>query len=163
MADMALVQNIGVSNFNIDLLRELVEVVTTVKVSIVQNWMDPFNQDTEVRDYCRDNDITYMAYSSFGTQWEHKLQHNPVFTNPLLLKIASKHRATIAQVVISWLLQEGVVAIPRSSSGDHVRDNASSLDVNPLTLKIQGINVFLDDEDMREMRSLDGILGPLWD
>jgi len=106
MQSMGLVLNIGVSNFDIDILREL-ESSANVKVSVVQNWMDPFHQDTEVRRYCADNDITYMAYSSFGTQWEWKLEHNPVFLNPVLDRIATKHSCSIAKVVLSWLLQEG--------------------------------------------------------
>ena len=98
------IRAIGVSNFGPNELRELL-ALTNHKVSVVQNWMDPFHQDREVRQICRQNGIVYMAYSSLGTQWEHKLKHNPVFTNPLLQRIADKHQRSIADVVVSWVMQ----------------------------------------------------------
>ena len=45
------------------------------------------------------------AYSSFGTQWlgrKFPEDHNPVFYNPLLQRLADKHQADIAQVVLAW-------------------------------------------------------------
>ena len=148
---------IGVSNFDANQLRELLSL-TNHKVSVVQNWMDPFHQDNEVRRICKENNIVYMGYSSFGTQWEWKLQHNPVFTNPLLQTIADKHDISIAEVVLSWVMQEGAVVIPRASSEEHILGNAriiSNTHGMPYAL--------LDDDDMMQIRRLDGILGSLWD
>lgn len=59
---------IGVSNFHIEILEELVLHVANEKVAVVQNWMDPFHQDIEVRKFAKEHNIQYMAYSSFGTQ-----------------------------------------------------------------------------------------------
>ena len=155
--DLGQVHAIGVSNFDANQLRELLSI-TNHKVSIVQNWMDPFHQDSEVRQICRENHIVYMGYSSFGTQWEWKLQHNPVFTNPLLKRIADKHELSIAEVVLSWVMQEGAVVIPRASSEEHILGNARMIS------NTRGMPyAFLDDEDMLQIRRLDGILGSLWD
>ena len=155
--DTGQVHAIGVSNFDASQLQELLSL-TNHKVSVVQNWMDPFHQDYEVRQICKDNNIVYMGYSSFGTQWEWKLQHNPVFTNPLLQSIAHKYEITIAEVVLSWVIQEGAIVIPRASSEEHIVGNAkiiSNLHGMPYAL--------LDDEDILQIRRLDGILGSLWD
>jgi diketogulonate reductase-like aldo/keto reductase len=157
LKDSGLVLNIGVSNFNVELLRELSSFANS-KVAVVQNWMDPFNQDNEVREYCAGNGIAYMAYSSFGTQWEGKLKRNPVFTSPVLTSIASKHNTTVAQVVLSWVLQEGAVAIPRASKAVHVRENLTPLN----RAEGNGVQVFLQEDDMTTIRSLDGSLGSLW-
>jgi diketogulonate reductase-like aldo/keto reductase len=81
---------IGVSNFDARLLRELLDIAN-VKVSVIQNWMDPFQQDNEVRELAATYDIAYMAYSSYGTQWEWKLHRNPVFTSKDLKAIAHTH------------------------------------------------------------------------
>jgi diketogulonate reductase-like aldo/keto reductase len=155
------VKHIGVSNFGVSLLQEL-KNIATMPVSVVQNWMDPFHQDIEVRNYCKENGIVYMAYSSFGTQWTAKLQHNPVWFNPVLEAIAKKHETTIANVVLSWLLQEGVIAIPRATRDSHIKENAAAL-VEDDQGQVVGLRVFLDDEDMQDIRELDGILGSLWD
>ena len=139
---------IGVSNFDRDLLQELLDMAD-VKVAVVQNWMDPFNQDRAVRELAAQRGIAYMAYSSFGTQWEWKLKRNPVFSSPELQSIAMKHNQSIAQIVVSWVLQEGCVAIPRSSKLLHVRNNLIK-------------RPFLDDDDVEAIRKLDQSLGALW-
>ena len=52
---------IGVSNFDARQLIELLSFSDT-KVSVIQNWMDPFNQDKEIRSIAEDHGIVYMAY-----------------------------------------------------------------------------------------------------
>ncbi len=135
---------IGVSNFEVQQLQELSQISNS-KISVVQNWMDPFHQDIEVRKFCNENGIIYMAYSSFGTQWQGRWPGNVVWDNPVLQEISLKHEKEISQVVISWLLQEGVVAIPRSSKLEHLSINLH-------------YETFLDNIDLDRIRSLDGIL-----
>lgn len=156
-----LVKHIGVSNFGLSLMQELMEIAT-LPISVVQNWMDPFHQDIAVRKFCKDKNIAYMAYSSFGTQWTGKLQHNPVWFNPVLDEIAKKYNSTISSVVLSWLLQEGVVAIPRAVQDSHIEENASLM-VKDENGRLIGLRVFLDDNEMQQIRDLNGILGSLWD
>ena len=157
-----LVSNIGVSNFELNELKEIVES-SEHHVSVIQNWLDPFHQDWQVVEYCKLHNIVYMAYSSFGTQWEHKMKGNPVFSSPELISIAKKHQTTISQVVLSWLLQEGVVAIPRSSSFEHINENASLFNIDSESGETITVKVFLDHDDIEYIRSLDGTLGNLWD
>ena len=154
------VLSIGVSNFGVSELKELLRISNT-KVSVIQNWMDPFHQDREVRQIAEEHGIVYMAYSSFGTQWEGKFHGaNPVFTDDILHEIANKHGVTISSVVLSWLLQEGVIAIPRSEKTEHIRENAAPIVEGK---DKGGLRVFLDDSDMELIRNLDGIHGTPWD
>lgn len=154
------VLSIGVSNFDIDLLKELLSIADA-KVSVIQNWMDPFHQDTEVRKYAAKYNIVYMGYSSFGTQWQGKYNgNNPVFSNELLQNIAQKYGTSVSAVVLSWLLQENVVAIPRGSSIDHIKENASPIINRPNT---DNLHVILEREDIEAIRSLDGTLGTPWE
>lgn len=146
-----LVSAIGVSNFHPDQLRDLLQFANT-RVSVVQNWMDPFHQDAEVRAICREYNIAYMAYSSLGGQWEYisGVNRNPVFTDPTLLHVAEKHNCSVSTVVLSWALQEGVVVIPRSTKPQKIHENAGLLTYN---------RIYLDDVDLRIIRLLDGTLG----
>lgn len=155
------IANIGVSNFDDWQVLELLKITNT-PINIIQNWMDPFHQDMEVRSICYQNNIVYMAYSSFGTQWEHKLGYNPVFQSSILSSLASKYETTISKVVLSWLLQENVIAIPRTATTSHLQDNID-LAVFDENNNIIAFKVFLSDEDMNIIRSLDGTLGSLWD
>lgn len=149
--ELGLVHAIGVSNFNFPQLEELLEIANK-RVSVVQNWMDPFHQDVEVRALCKENKIAYMAYSSLGTQWHERDESNPVFSNHQLQAIAKKHNKSIALVVLSWVIQEGAVAIPRTTNPGHITDNAALLGIGGH----QRAKVFLDDNDLKVIRSLDG-------
>lgn len=118
------IKAVGVSNFHLELLQRLV-IEMGQKVDVVQNWMDPFHQDVEVREFCAEHNIQYMAYSSFGSQWNRN--PNPVLTNNHLRDIADAHRVSVPQVVMAWLAASNVVAIPRTSSVAHMKDNFAEL------------------------------------
>ena len=145
---------IGVSNFDYEELREVLSMANT-KVAVIQNWMDPLHQDRATRELAQANSIAYMAYSSYGTQWQGRRRNlgepdNPVLRNKELIRIAQKHDRTVPQVINSWLSQLKVVAIPRSSSEDHVIENSQHSE-------------FLDDTDMLDIQQLDGSIGNPWD
>lgn len=159
------ITEIGVSNFEMHDLQTL-STFSDSKIAVIQNWMDPFHQDKQIREFAAKHHIQYMAYSSFGTQWGRKYDHNVVFHNPALERIAIKHDSTIAKVVMSWLYLEDVVAIPRSANFKHLEENfllmgrettsedRAECEISPLPL---------DEEDLALIRSLDGILGNPWD
>ena len=63
-------RSLGVSNFYLEELQELVELAT-VPVSAVQNWFDPFHQDKQVRTFCQDHGIRYIGYSTLGESIHH--------------------------------------------------------------------------------------------
>lgn len=148
------VLEVGVSNFDYKELKDLLSMADT-KVAVIQNWMDPLHQDRATRELAQSNGIAYMAYSSYGTQWQGRRRKlgesdNPVLHHPELLRIANKHSATVPQVINSWLSQLKVIAIPRSSSEDHVIENAQHRE-------------FLDDIDMFDIQALDNTIGNPWD
>lgn len=67
--------------------------------------------------------------------------------------MADAHGCTVSAVVLSWLRQEGVVAIPRASQTSHVAANARALEAEG----------FLSAEEMEAVRALDGSIGAPWD
>jgi diketogulonate reductase-like aldo/keto reductase len=161
-----LVRAIGASNMGSADFRELLGLAN-VKLSVLQNWMDPFHQDRGVRELCRARHVVYMAYSSLGTQWEHRLGYNPVFSggppgqpeessgHRVLQTIADRHGVSVALVVLSWALQEGVAVLPRTTSDTHMADNAVLVRTAGGGL---GTRVFLEPQDMFEIEQLDGML-----
>ena len=58
-------RSLGVSNFGIEDLQELIKLAT-VPVSAVQNFFDPFHQDKQVRAFCQEHNIRYIGYSTLG-------------------------------------------------------------------------------------------------
>ena len=77
--------------------------------------------------------------------------------------IADKYNVNIAEVVMSWVLQEGAVCIPRSSKEEHLHMNANMQTIDANTGKLLNARIFLTEEDMQVIRDLDGSLGSLWD
>ena len=179
------VRMIGVSNFDAPLLSELMrighrqrsqerhlgragdrgeeegEARPEFMPDIVQNWMDPYHQDADVRRFCARHGVQYMAYSSFGTQWGSRFRQNPVFSSPELNALAEKHNATVAQVVLVWLYQLGVTSIPRSVSREHISANAGVLG---RAGEARAAPLFtLSQADMASIEALDGSIGTPWD
>jgi len=140
------VKAIGISNFELEELQELVDLAK-VKPAVLQSWFDPFHQARNLVNFCKKNDIHFQAYSSLGTQWQARgWSRNPVFGDTTLQQIANTHNKTVAQVVIRWVLQQGISVIPRSNSRDHIFANLNVFDFS------------LSEEDMTKIDQLDGSL-----
>lgn len=123
MADLraeGLVEHIGVSNFTRSQLREARRVVDAPVVAD-QVLYHPYKDQSDLREYCAGNDVALTAYSP--------LARGAVVGDDLLARIGERHGATAAQVAIRWLTQQdGVVAIPKSTSREHLRDNLEALE-----------------------------------
>ncbi len=138
-------RSIGVSNFephHLDLLAAHTDVVPAVN----QVELHPLLQQRELRGYCAERGITVEAWSPLGGSgkgWGGEPHTNQLLGNPTLAVIAEKHDKSIAQVIIRWHLQSGIVVIPKSSRTARVAQNADVFDFA------------LDDEDMAVIDGLD--------
>lgn len=165
------IHSLGVSNFDVPLLKELLSLAT-VPVSLVQNWFDPYYQDRDVRKLCADNGIAYMGYSTLGAAWKESgiVNYNPVLQDESqLMHIATEQEATISQIVLCWAMNSRVIVIPRSSIPLHININLLSVNIDltedeRATIdKLEGKFRMPDDElkdyymklDKRQMESLD--------
>ncbi|NHN57971.1 MULTISPECIES: aldo/keto reductase [Halorussus] len=133
--DEGLVENVGVSNFEPRHLDEAREVLDA-PLFANQVEMHPLLPQDELVEYGREHDVNLVAYSP--------LARGKVFDVPEIRDVAEKHDASAAQVSLAWLLQrDGVAAIPKASSEDHIRDNWGARDLE------------LDDEDVEKIESID--------
>jgi len=119
------IRALGVSNFDLSQLKELVETVAKVKPHFIQNYFDPWHQDREVREYCRDHNILYQGYSTLGTQWQNQgLKTNPILSDSTIAKIKEQRpELDEGQIVLRWAIDNDVAVIPRTSSIDRARTN----------------------------------------
>jgi 2,5-diketo-D-gluconate reductase B len=133
--DDGLVENVGVSNFEPRHLDEAQEVLDA-PLFANQVEMHPLLQQDELVEYARENDVNLVAYSP--------LARGTVFDVPEIQDVATKHDASPPQVSLAWLLQkDGVAAIPKATSENHIRDNWGALDLE------------LDDEDVAAIENVD--------
>jgi diketogulonate reductase-like aldo/keto reductase len=130
------VRAIGVSNFHPDRLIDLIvhnEIVPTVN----QIETHPFHQQIETQKFLQENNVQIESWGPFA---EGK---NNMFHSELLLSIGKKYNKTIAQVILRWLTQRGIVAIPKSVRRERIEENFNIFDFE------------LRAEDMDAIKTLD--------
>ena len=130
------IKAIGVSNFHPDRVMDFIvhhEVVPAVN----QIETHPFNQQIETQKFLQENGVQIESWGPFA---EGK---NNIFQNDVLLSIARKHGKSVAQVILRWLTQRGVVAIPKSVRRERIIENFNVFDFE------------LSAEDMDAVATLD--------
>lgn len=111
------IMSIGVSNFNVDLLKELLSIAV-VKPHLIQNWSEPGRHDDAVRDFASQHDIIYQPYASLRN-----INAIPPTVTEKLQAIADERQLTIYQVALRFFVQTGCAVIPRSSQSQHLKEN----------------------------------------
>jgi 2,5-diketo-D-gluconate reductase A len=130
------IRAIGVSNFQPDRIMDLI-VHNKVVPMVNQIETHPFNQQVEVQNFLQENNVQIESWGPFAEG------RNDMFKNELLRSIAVKYRKSIAQVILRWLTQRGVVVIPKSVRKERIAENFSIFDFE------------LSSEDMNAIVSLD--------
>lgn len=115
------IRAIGVSNFQPDRLMDLM-VHNEVVPAVNQIETHPFNQQIETQKFLQENNIQIESWGPFA---EGK---NNIFENELLLSIAGKYKKSVAQVILRWLTQRGVVVIPKSVRKERIIENFNIFD-----------------------------------
>ena len=111
-------RTIGVSNFPPDRVMDLI-LNNEVAPAVNQIETHPFNQQIEAAAFLKENNIQMEAWAPFA---EGK---NNIFQNQVLLSIAKYHNKTVAQVILRWLTQRGIVAIAKSERKERMIENLS--------------------------------------
>jgi len=130
------VRAIGVSNFPPDRIMDLM-VHNDIQPAVNQIEANPFHQQIDTQKFLRDNGVQVEAWAPFAEG------RNNVFQNELLRSIAAKHQKSVAQVILRWLLQRGIVAIPKTTRKERMIENIGVFDFE------------LSTEDMAAITTLD--------
>lgn len=115
------VRAIGVSNFQPDRVMDLI-VHNEVVPAVNQIEVHPFHQRIDSQAFLQENGVQIEAWAPFAEG-----KHN-LFTNPVLSGIAAAHGKSVAQVVLRWLTERGVVAIPKSVRKERIEENLNVFD-----------------------------------
>ena len=130
------VKALGVSNFPIDWLKEIIETAE-IKPQMVQVEAHPYYPQTELKKVLAETGMGLMAWYPLG-HGDKNLINEPVFT-----KLAEKYGKSNAQIILRWHVQSGNVIFPGSRNPAHIRDNFNIFDFT------------LTDEEMAEIASVD--------
>ncbi|USS90274.1 aldo/keto reductase [Fructilactobacillus carniphilus] len=135
------VRSIGVSNFNLDRLTDLMEHAS-VKPVLNQMEFNPVEQEKDIKDYCDKHHIWLEAWSPLG--------HGDALNDSAIQKLADKYNKSTAQIILRWELQREVITIPKSTHEEYIKQNADVYDFE------------LSDEDVALIDSLDVDKRSLW-
>ncbi|MEI6748721.1 MAG: aldo/keto reductase [Bacteroidota bacterium] len=130
------VRAIGISNFHPDRVMDMI-MFNEIVPAVNQVETHPFNQQIETQKFLTDNKVQIESWGPFAEG------RNNLFQNELLLSIATKYKKSIAQVVLRWLTQRGVVAIPKSVKKERIKENFNIFDFE------------LSADDMESIKNLD--------
>ncbi len=130
------VRAIGVSNFQPDRLMDLM-VHNEVVPAVNQIETHPFNQQIETQQFLEEHSVQIESWGPFAEG------RNDIWNNEVLVSVAAAHGKTVAQVILRWLTQRGVVAIPKSVRKERIVENFDVFDVE------------LRPEDMDAIATLD--------
>jgi 2,5-diketo-D-gluconate reductase A len=130
------VKAIGVANFHPDRIMDLM-IHNRVVPAVNQIEVNPFHQQIDAQQFLQANSVQTEAWAPFA---EGK---NQIFRNPVLLAIAGKYTRTVAQIILRWLSQRGIVVLSKSVRKERMAENFGVLDFE------------LSQEDMTAITTLD--------
>jgi diketogulonate reductase-like aldo/keto reductase len=125
------IKAIGVSNFQVHHLEDLMKD-SKIKPMVNQVEYHPRLTQKELKSFCQDNGIQLGAWSP--------LMQGQLLDNEVLQEIADKYKKSIAQVILRWDLQNGVVTIPKSTKEHRIVENASVFDFELSEADMERIN-----------------------
>jgi Aldo/keto reductases, related to diketogulonate reductase len=138
---------IGVSNFQTDRLIDLI-IHNEIIPAVNQIEVNPFNQQIDAQKFLQENNVQAEAWAPFA---EGK---NNIFHNELLLSIGKKYNKSIAQVILRWITQRGIVALSKSVRKERMQENLNVLDfelsaddMNAITTLDTKTSSFFDHRD----------------
>jgi len=149
--EQGLARQIGVSNFTVALMQQAIDAVGAKAIATNQIELHPYLQNRKVAEFAREHGIHITSYMT--------LAYGKVLDDPVIAKIAERHSATPAQVVLAWAIKLGYAVIPSSTKRANLESN----------LKATALQ--LSDEDMVQIAALDRGerltspegLAPAWD
>ena len=127
---------IGVSNFYPDRLVDILQF-SEIKPMVNQIEVNVFNQQIEAKKWTDKYGVVLEAWAPFAEG------RNNMFANEILVKIATKHNRSVAQVILRWLYQRGIVSLAKSTHENRIKEN---FDIYSFSL---------DESDMELIKTLD--------
>lgn len=128
---------IGISNFSAERMADITEF-TEVKPAVNQVETHPYFQQEFLHSWMQRLGIQHEAWGPLG-----ECRLIQLLRTPLLIEIAKRHNKTVAQVMLRWNVQRGIVVIPKTSHVERMKENIDIFDFQ------------LSDEEMKAIATLD--------
>ncbi|WP_296111753.1 aldo/keto reductase [uncultured Anaerococcus sp.] len=133
--DQGLIKSIGVCNFTIDQMRELMNLGEKPVLDQLESHL--YLQDEKTREFLNKNDIIHQAWGPLSQGKTNLLDEK------ILKDIGDKYGKTPAQIALRWNIERGTMVLVKSTNPERIRENISIFDFN------------LTEDDMKALKSLD--------
>ncbi|MEL2244230.1 2,5-didehydrogluconate reductase DkgB [Leclercia adecarboxylata] len=130
-----LTREIGISNFTIPLMERAIAAVGAENIATNQIELSPYLQNRQVVEWAKQHSIHITSYMT--------LAYGKALKDETILRIAAKHNATAAQVILAWAMGEGYAVIPSSTKRENLASNLLARDLK------------LDQDDKKAIAALD--------
>ena len=115
------VRAIGLSNFNVDQIEEIMSVCK-VRPTVLQTELHPYNQEPKLKKLLKENGIVPQAWYPLGHG------DKALLNEPLFAALGEKYGKSTAQIILRWHMQDGNIVIPGSKNPDHIKANFDLFD-----------------------------------
>lgn len=132
---LGLTRNIGISNFTIPLMEKAIAAVGAENIATNQIELSPYLQNRKVVNWAKEKGIHITSYMT--------LAYGKALKDEVIARIADKHNATAAQVILAWAMGEGYAVVPSSTKRENLASNLLARDLK------------LDAEDQKAIAALD--------
>lgn len=150
LVDKGLVKHIGVANFPVILLHQLLSY-SRIPPAVNQVEIHPYNQQEKLLAYCKSRNVTVQAYSPLGTPGYREGGEPDVLSDPVLNDIANARGTSVARLCLQWSLQRGCRVVAKSSDKGHMEENLLGIDDDGVATH----GAPLSSEEMKRISSLD--------
>ncbi len=131
LVQAGLVRNIGVCNFGVSLLRDMLSYAK-LPPAVLQVEMHPYLAQEKLVRFCREEQVAVTAFSPLGAASYFQLgmatEDEAVLNQPVVRDVAAQHSRSPAQVVLRWGVQRGTAVIPKTSRPERLRENLAIFD-----------------------------------
>lgn len=132
---------LGISNCNLEQLKEVNEAVKIDFFEGVYNLECKINEDIGILEYCKINDIIFVAYQALRRNRTAKRNY------PILVELSEKYNKTQNQIILNWIVKEkGIKPIIKSTNIERINENLESLDFEMERADYEKLNSFRNEE-----------------
>jgi D-xylose reductase len=149
LVDRGLTRYIGVANFNIQLLLDMMQYAK-IPPYLNQIELNPLNTQEQLVSFCSKYNIKITAYSSFASTGYTELGcdikqyglKQSLMEDPVIVEVANHHNKSPAQILLKWSIQRNISVIPKASNKEHLKQNCQ---INDFELTSDEVRTFTDD------------------
>ncbi|KAI7898115.1 4-dihydromethyl-trisporate dehydrogenase [Cokeromyces recurvatus] len=147
LVDDGLVRNIGISNFNVQAIVDLL-TYARIRPAVLEIEHHPYLQQKRLIDWVKQEGIQVIAYASFGSaafeETPRHLKHLPnLMDHPVIQKIANKYKLNPGQILLAWATQREIIVIPKTVNEDRMEIN------------LKAPQIKLDEQDFKDIAELE--------